>query len=54
AIFTPNLDLSNSGLKEFQQLEFEGYGPKTSKSISKDIYNEVRDSLNAPLVKELV
>ncbi|GJS79231.1 reverse transcriptase domain-containing protein [Tanacetum coccineum] len=25
----PNLDLSNSGLEEFQQPEFEGYGPKT-------------------------
>ncbi|GJS66510.1 ribonuclease H-like domain-containing protein [Tanacetum coccineum] len=28
----PNLDLSNSGLEEFQQPEFEGYGTKTSKS----------------------
>ncbi|GKF68689.1 hypothetical protein Tco_0198368 [Tanacetum coccineum] len=25
----PNLDLSYSGLKEFQQSKFEGYGPKT-------------------------
>ncbi|GKG45010.1 hypothetical protein Tco_0495088, partial [Tanacetum coccineum] len=45
---------SNSGLEEFQQPEFEGYGPKTSKSVSKDIYNEVRESPDAPLVKELV
>ncbi|GJY23931.1 hypothetical protein Tco_0397589, partial [Tanacetum coccineum] len=50
----PNLDLSNSGLEEFQQPEFEGYGPKTSKSISEDISNEVRESPDAPLVKELV
>ncbi|GJW42757.1 putative ribonuclease H-like domain-containing protein [Tanacetum coccineum] len=50
----PKFDLSNSGLKEFQQPEFEGYGPKTSKSVSKDICNEVRESLDAPLVKELV
>ncbi|GJZ38385.1 hypothetical protein Tco_0584948 [Tanacetum coccineum] len=50
----PNLDLSNSGLEEFQQPEFEGYGPKTSKSVSKDISNEVRESPDAPLVKELV
>ncbi|GJX69964.1 ribonuclease H-like domain-containing protein [Tanacetum coccineum] len=35
-------------------LEFEGYGPKTSKSVSEDISNEVRESPNAPLVKELV
>ncbi|GJV80951.1 putative ribonuclease H-like domain-containing protein [Tanacetum coccineum] len=33
---------------------FEGYGPKTSKSVSKDISNEVRESPDAPLVKELV
>ncbi|GJT68775.1 putative ribonuclease H-like domain-containing protein [Tanacetum coccineum] len=36
----PNLDLSNSGLEEFQQPEFEGYGPKTSKSVSEDSSNE--------------
>ncbi|GKD13594.1 hypothetical protein Tco_1198001, partial [Tanacetum coccineum] len=28
------LDLSNSSLEEFQQLEFEGYGPKDSKNVS--------------------
>ncbi|GJV05167.1 ribonuclease H-like domain-containing protein [Tanacetum coccineum] len=50
----PNLDLSNSGLEEFQQPEFKGYGPKTSKSINEDISNEVRESPDAPLVKELV
>ncbi|GKG26242.1 hypothetical protein Tco_0399388, partial [Tanacetum coccineum] len=34
-LFSPlNLDLSNSGLEEFQQPDFEGYGPKTSKSVS--------------------
>ncbi|GKB21663.1 hypothetical protein Tco_0855586 [Tanacetum coccineum] len=41
----PNLDLSNSGLEKFQQPEFEGYGPKTSK---------VKESPDAPLVEELV
>ncbi|GKB06995.1 hypothetical protein Tco_0835228 [Tanacetum coccineum] len=40
----PNLDLSNSGLEEFQQPEFEGYGPKTSKNVSEDTSNEVRES----------
>nr|GEZ68823.1 hypothetical protein [Tanacetum cinerariifolium] len=54
-LFSPlKLDLSNSRLEEFQQLEFEGYGPKTSKSISKDISNEVKESPDAVLVKELV
>ncbi|GJX64209.1 hypothetical protein Tco_0298552 [Tanacetum coccineum] len=50
----PNLDLSHSGLEEFQQPKFEGYGPKTSKSVSKDTSNKVRETLDAPLVKELV
>ncbi|GKA71450.1 putative ribonuclease H-like domain-containing protein, partial [Tanacetum coccineum] len=34
--------------------EFEGYGPKTNKSVSEDISNEVTKSPDAPLVKELV
>ncbi|GKC61674.1 ribonuclease H-like domain-containing protein [Tanacetum coccineum] len=50
----PNLDLSYSGLEEFQQPKFEGYEPKSSKSVSEDISNEVREFLDAPLVEELV
>ncbi|GJX73017.1 hypothetical protein Tco_0311612 [Tanacetum coccineum] len=50
----PKFDLSKSGLEEFQQPEFEGYRPKTSKNVSEDISNEVRESPDAPLVKELV
>ncbi|GJX79530.1 putative ribonuclease H-like domain-containing protein [Tanacetum coccineum] len=50
----PKFDLSNSGLEEFQQPEFEGYGPKPSKSFSEDTSNEVRESPDAPLVEELV
>ncbi|GKA71913.1 hypothetical protein Tco_0778129, partial [Tanacetum coccineum] len=50
----PNLNLSNSGLEEFQQPEFEGYGPKTSKNVSEDTFNEVKESPDAPLVEELV
>ncbi|GKC09964.1 ribonuclease H-like domain-containing protein, partial [Tanacetum coccineum] len=50
----PKFDLSNSSPVEFQQPEFKGYGPKTSKSVSEDIFNEVRESIDAPLVKELV
>ncbi|GKA63948.1 hypothetical protein Tco_0763554 [Tanacetum coccineum] len=50
----PTLDLSYSGLEEFQQPEFEGYGPKTSKSVSENTSNEVRESPNASLVEELV
>ncbi|GKF54164.1 hypothetical protein Tco_0161074, partial [Tanacetum coccineum] len=46
--------MSNSGLEEFQPPEFEGYGPKPSKSVSEDTSNEVRESLVAPLVKKLM
>ncbi|GKB84150.1 hypothetical protein Tco_0956422 [Tanacetum coccineum] len=46
--------MSNFGLEEFQPPEFEGYGPKTSKNVSEDISNEVRESPDAPLVEELV
>ncbi|GKF34676.1 hypothetical protein Tco_0107876, partial [Tanacetum coccineum] len=34
--------------------EFEGYGPKTSKSVSEDTSNKVRESPDATLVEELV
>ncbi|GJY20397.1 putative ribonuclease H-like domain-containing protein [Tanacetum coccineum] len=50
----PKFDLSNSGLEEFQQPEFEGYGPKPSKSFSEDTSNEVRKFPDASLVGELV
>ncbi|GKB72041.1 ribonuclease H-like domain-containing protein [Tanacetum coccineum] len=50
----PNFDLSYSGLEEFQQPEFEGYGPKPSKSVSEDTANKVKESLDALLVEELV
>ncbi|GJY38251.1 ribonuclease H-like domain-containing protein [Tanacetum coccineum] len=50
----PNLDLSHFGLEKFQQHEFEGYGPKTSKSVSEDTSNKVRETPDAPLVEELV
>nr|GEU40686.1 hypothetical protein [Tanacetum cinerariifolium] len=36
-------------LEEFQQTEFKGYGPKTSNSVSENTYNEVKESIDAPL-----
>nr|GEV20189.1 retrotransposon protein, putative, unclassified [Tanacetum cinerariifolium] len=50
----PKLNLSNSCLEEFQQPKIEGYRPKTSKSVSEDISNEVKESPDAPLVKDRV
>nr|GEV98175.1 retrovirus-related Pol polyprotein from transposon TNT 1-94 [Tanacetum cinerariifolium] len=52
------LDLSNSGLEEFKQPQFESYGPKScekeSKNASEDIPNERKEYLDAPLVKDRV
>ncbi|GKF18443.1 hypothetical protein Tco_0063361, partial [Tanacetum coccineum] len=45
----PTIDLSHSGLEEFQQSEFEGYGPKASKSVCKDTSNEVKKTPDAPI-----
>nr|GEW00984.1 hypothetical protein [Tanacetum cinerariifolium] len=58
-LFLPSkLDLSNTGLEEFKQSEFESCRPKSckieSKNDSKDIPNEVKEYLNAPLVKDRV
>ncbi|GKB37471.1 hypothetical protein Tco_0882413 [Tanacetum coccineum] len=44
----PKLDLSNSGLEEFQQPEFEGYGPKTSK----EKHVSVRRECSAPIIED--
>nr|GEX44063.1 ribonuclease H-like domain-containing protein [Tanacetum cinerariifolium] len=56
--YHPKLDLSNSGLEEFKQLEFESYGPKSCKTefknASEDIPNELKEYLDAPLVKDMV
>ncbi|GKC46923.1 ribonuclease H-like domain-containing protein [Tanacetum coccineum] len=54
-LFAPlTIDLSNSGLEEFQQPEFEIYGPKASKSVYKVTSNEVKKTSDAPLDKKLV
>ncbi|GKA78172.1 hypothetical protein Tco_0784709 [Tanacetum coccineum] len=54
-LFSPQkFDLSNSGLEDFQQPEFKGYGPKPSKSFSEDTSNKVRESPDASLVEKLV
>ncbi|GJT97865.1 ribonuclease H-like domain-containing protein [Tanacetum coccineum] len=41
----PAIDLSNSGLEEFQQPEFEGYGLKVNKSVSEYSSNETKKLL---------
>ncbi|GJY38245.1 putative ribonuclease H-like domain-containing protein [Tanacetum coccineum] len=39
---------------EDEEPEFDGYGPKTGKSVSEDPFNEVRESPDVPLVEESV
>ncbi|GJX76433.1 hypothetical protein Tco_0323244, partial [Tanacetum coccineum] len=46
--------ISDNSRKEFQQPEFEGYGPKASKSVCKDTSNEVKKTPDAPLGEKLV
>ncbi|GJT17864.1 integrase, catalytic region, zinc finger, CCHC-type containing protein [Tanacetum coccineum] len=47
---------ANKALMAFSdsEPEFEGYRPKTSKNVSEDMSNKVKESLDTPLVKELV
>nr|GEW57391.1 uncharacterized mitochondrial protein AtMg00810-like [Tanacetum cinerariifolium] len=47
-----NMALMDFSDSEFQQFEFESYGPKTSKNNSKDIPNKLKKYPNAPLVKD--
>ncbi|GJT57777.1 putative ribonuclease H-like domain-containing protein [Tanacetum coccineum] len=50
----PTIDLSNSGLKEFQQPEFEGYGFKDNKSVYENSSNEINKTTDAPIIKDWV
>ncbi|GJW59908.1 putative ribonuclease H-like domain-containing protein [Tanacetum coccineum] len=50
----PTIDLSNFGLKEFQQPEFEGYGVKVNKSVCESSSNEIKKNPDALIIKEWV
>ncbi|GKC48994.1 hypothetical protein Tco_1071739, partial [Tanacetum coccineum] len=50
----PTVDLSNSGLKEFQQPEFEGYGFKDNKSVCENSLNEIKKTTDALIIKDWV
>ncbi|GJZ67319.1 hypothetical protein Tco_0630559 [Tanacetum coccineum] len=45
----PDKSRKGLGLEEFQQPEFEGYGPKPSKSVYEDTSNKVKESPDAPI-----
>ncbi|GJW79584.1 hypothetical protein Tco_0143559 [Tanacetum coccineum] len=50
----PTTDLSSSGLKEFQQPEFEGYGVNVNKSVSENSSNEIKKTTGAPIIEDCV
>nr|GEZ99018.1 hypothetical protein [Tanacetum cinerariifolium] len=54
----PKTYLSYSGLEEFQQPKFQSYGPKScetkSKNANKEIPNELKESHDARLFKDMV
>nr|GEX46075.1 putative ribonuclease H-like domain-containing protein [Tanacetum cinerariifolium] len=50
----PTIDLSNSSIEECQHPEFQGYGPKDSKSVCVDTLNEIKKALDAPIIKDWV
>ncbi|GKC68887.1 hypothetical protein Tco_1114770 [Tanacetum coccineum] len=50
----PTIDLSSSGLEEFQQPEFEGYGLRANKSVCENSSNETKKNSDAPLIEEWV
>ncbi|GJV75098.1 hypothetical protein Tco_1506682 [Tanacetum coccineum] len=51
----PNkLDLSYSGLEEFQEPEFVGYGVKVDKIVSENSSVEIKKTPDAPIIEEWV
>ncbi|GJV78174.1 putative ribonuclease H-like domain-containing protein [Tanacetum coccineum] len=50
----PTIDLSNSGLDEFKQPEFEGYGVKVNKSVSEYSSNEIMKTYGALIIEDWV
>ncbi|GJW33808.1 hypothetical protein Tco_0053840 [Tanacetum coccineum] len=50
----PTIDLSNSGLEEFKQPEFGGYGVKVNKSVSENSSNEIKKTSGAPIIEDWV
>ncbi|GJT74759.1 putative reverse transcriptase domain-containing protein [Tanacetum coccineum] len=51
---TPTIECFQPGLEEFQQPEFEGYGPKASKSVCRYTSNEVKKTTDALLGEKLM
>ncbi|GJS92532.1 putative ribonuclease H-like domain-containing protein [Tanacetum coccineum] len=50
----PSIDLSNSILEKFKQLEFELSGVKVNKGASENVSKEVKKTLDAPIIEDWV
>ncbi|GJY39964.1 putative ribonuclease H-like domain-containing protein [Tanacetum coccineum] len=50
----PPIDLSNSGLEEFKQPEFEGYGVKVKKNVNENSSNEIKKTSGGPIIEDWV
>ncbi|GJV65451.1 hypothetical protein Tco_1476279 [Tanacetum coccineum] len=50
----PSIDLSNSGLEEFKQPEFEGYGVRVNKTASIGTSKEVKKTFDGPIIEDWV
>ncbi|GJU26326.1 putative ribonuclease H-like domain-containing protein [Tanacetum coccineum] len=50
----PTIDLSTSGLKEFQQPKFEGYVVNVNKSVSENFSNEIKKTTGALIIEDWV
>ncbi|GKG51323.1 hypothetical protein Tco_0541707, partial [Tanacetum coccineum] len=50
----PTIDLLNSGLEEFKQPEFKGYGVKVKKNVSENFSNEIKKTSGTPIIKDWV
>nr|GEU61406.1 ribonuclease H-like domain-containing protein [Tanacetum cinerariifolium] len=50
----PTIDLSNYGLEEFKQPEFESYRPKASKSVYVDTLNIIKKVFDASVIEDWV
>nr|GEV05115.1 hypothetical protein [Tanacetum cinerariifolium] len=54
-LFAPlSINLSNSGLEEFQHPEFKGYRPNDSKSVCIGTSIEIKKALDAPIIEDWV
>ncbi|GKE84130.1 hypothetical protein Tco_1557872, partial [Tanacetum coccineum] len=50
----PTIDLSNTGLEEFKQPEFKGYGVKVNKSACENSSTEIKKTPDAPIIEDYV